>query len=517
MRLLFLKIKKFGELIYLNGIVPGWWLILLSAILAAAFFLRVYGIGFGLPYLYHPDEPMIANRAISMLISGNFNPGWFGWPSLYMYMQLPVYVLRFLYGVSKGGPGIIESYHSGYYLWGRFTTACLGTLTVGLSYGLGKKLLDRRTGILAALFLAFSFLHVSSSHYITADVPVTFFVVLTVLVSFWIIEKGDIKFYLLGGLLAGFAIATKYTGGLVILCLFFAYIFRLMRGKKEYERIFYCLIALVCGFLIGVPYAIKEIPTFLRHVATEINEYTTLGHLSHEGRANWWYYSGYLYRQGLGRGIFILSMAGLVLAAVKSTEKRFLSILFLVAYFIWVSSCKVRFPRALVPVLPFFSLFAAFFLSSLWAWLVKGEPFKERRVLVNLLVILLIGVMLFFPLKNVWSFSYNLTKTDPRTLTIEWVESHIPKGAVIVDEAEVALDEEKYNYRRFPLGEERLNWYYDEGVEYLIATGKYHRFEKEWRKYPHIVANYDEIFHEAELIKEIGFVRIYILKPQVGQ
>jgi len=514
MRLFFLKIKKFGALIYLNGIVPGWWVISLLAILAAAFVLRVYGIGFGLPYHYHPDEPMIVARVISMLKSGNLNPGWFGWPSLYMYMQLPVYVLRFFYGVSKGGPGIIESYHSGYYLWGRFTTACLGTLTVGLIYALGKKLLDRRTGILAALFLAFSFLHVADSHYITPDVPVTFFVVLTLLACFWIIEKGDSKFYLLGGLLAGFAAATKYTGGLVILCVFFAYIFRLMRGKKEYERIFYCLIALVCGFFIGVPYAMKEIPMFLRNIAAELYEANTLGHLSHEGTANWWYYSQYLYREGLGRGIFILSIAGLVLAAIKTGEKRFLSILFLVAYFLWVSSWKVRFARVLMPVLPLFSLFAAFFLGSLWAWLAKREPLKERKVLVNLIFILLIGVMLFFPLRNVWSFSYNLSKTDPRILAIEWVESNIPEGAVIADEAELHLNKKKYKLRELPLGEKRLNWYYDEGVDYLIATGKYRRFEKEWRKYPHIVANYDEIFREAELIKEIGFVRIYILKPE---
>ncbi len=514
MRLLFLKIKKIGELIYLNGIVPAWWLISLLAILAAAFFLRVYGIGFGLPYLYHPDEPMIAERAISMLKSGNLDPGWFGWPSLYMYMQLPVYVLRFFYGVSKGGYAIIESYHSGYYLWGRFTTACLGTLTVALTYTLGKKLLDRKTGILAALFLAFSHLHVSSSHYITADVPVTFFVVLTVLVSFCIIEKGEIKFYLLAGLLAGFAVATKYPGGVVVLCIFLAYIFRLMRGKKEYERILYSLIALVCGFLIGVPYAIKEIPTFLRNVGAEIYEYTTLGHLSQEGTENWWYYSQYLSREGLGRGIFILSLVGLVLAAVKSTEKRFLSLLFLIIYFLWVSSSKVRFPRALMPALPFFCLCAAFFMASLWGWLAKRELFKEKRGLVNLFFILLIGALLFFPAINVWSFSHNLTKTDSRTLAKEWIESNIPQGAVIVDEAEVPLDEKKYNLRHLPLGEKRLNWYYDEGVEYLIASGKYHRFEQEWREYPHIVANYDEIFREVELIKEIGPIRIYKPKPE---
>jgi len=207
-------------------------------------------------------------------------------------------------------------------------------------------------------------------------------------------------------------------------------------------------------------------------------------------------------------------MAGLLLAAVKSTEKRFLSILFLIAYFLWVSSSKVRLPRYLMPVLPFFSLCAAFFIASLWTWLAKGELFKEKRALVNLIFILLIGSLLFNPARNVFSFSYNLSKPDPRTLTKEWIESNIPKGAVIVDEAEVPLNEKRYKLTRMPLGEERLNWYYDEGVEYLIASGKYHRFEEAWRKYPHIVANYDEIFREVELIKEIGFIRIYKPKPE---
>jgi len=47
-----LKIKKFGELTYLKSVVLSWSGICLLGILAAAFFFRIYGINFGLPYIY---------------------------------------------------------------------------------------------------------------------------------------------------------------------------------------------------------------------------------------------------------------------------------------------------------------------------------------------------------------------------------------------------------------------------------------------------------------------------------
>jgi hypothetical protein len=41
-------------------------LVLVVAMLAFAFGLRVWGIGFGLPYIYHPDEPTYVSQALNL-------------------------------------------------------------------------------------------------------------------------------------------------------------------------------------------------------------------------------------------------------------------------------------------------------------------------------------------------------------------------------------------------------------------------------------------------------------------
>lgn len=172
-----MKIKKFGELTYLKSVVLSWSGICLLGILAVAFFFRIYGINFGLPYIYHPDEHSIVDRALRMLRTRDFSPHWFAWPSLYFYIQALVYALHSLYLAFKG----ISPQLAGFYLWGRFATALLGTMTVALTYWVGKKVFSKKVGLLGALFLAFSSEHVQYSHYITTDVPVAFFALVTFL------------------------------------------------------------------------------------------------------------------------------------------------------------------------------------------------------------------------------------------------------------------------------------------------------------------------------------------------
>ena len=52
----------------------------LGLILIAALGWRLNNIGFGLPSMYDPDEPIFMITALRMLAEGTFNPGWFGHP-----------------------------------------------------------------------------------------------------------------------------------------------------------------------------------------------------------------------------------------------------------------------------------------------------------------------------------------------------------------------------------------------------------------------------------------------------
>ncbi len=83
------------------------------------------------------------------------------------------------------------------------------------------------------------------------------------------------------------------------------------------------------------------------------------------------------------RGILILSICGLIFIAIKSNQKRFLCLIFVILLFTRIYSAKVRFARNLMPLLPFFSLFAAFFLSYWLDWWGKRGIMRTLFSLLN--------------------------------------------------------------------------------------------------------------------------------------
>ncbi len=64
---------------------------ILIAIVTLGLGLRLWGIGFGLPYLYHPDEGVPVSIALRILHTGDFNPHFFHWSSLLFYANAFVY------------------------------------------------------------------------------------------------------------------------------------------------------------------------------------------------------------------------------------------------------------------------------------------------------------------------------------------------------------------------------------------------------------------------------------------
>lgn len=64
----------------------------LWAIVIAGVLLRFWGIGFGLPYVYHPDEHNLTYHAFEAG-ANRLNPGWFEYPSLMMYLLGGLYLV----------------------------------------------------------------------------------------------------------------------------------------------------------------------------------------------------------------------------------------------------------------------------------------------------------------------------------------------------------------------------------------------------------------------------------------
>ena len=130
----------------------------LAPVAVIAFGLRVFGLQFGLPAVYNPDEVAIMARALSFA-KGTLNPHNFLYPTLYFYV-LFAWVGSYLGAVwLAGGVSTVAELQAlyftnptGIYTAGRLLGAVCGTAGVLAVYHLGQRLFDRRVGMVAAVF-----------------------------------------------------------------------------------------------------------------------------------------------------------------------------------------------------------------------------------------------------------------------------------------------------------------------------------------------------------------------------
>ena len=117
-------------------------------VLLLAVFLRFYRLAV-IPFGWHPDEATKALLARDVL-AGKYFPAFFsaftGREALFVYLEALLFALV--------GEGIFA---------GRLLAAFSGILTVALTYSLGREWFNRRTGLLAAAFLAVSLWHLIAS------------------------------------------------------------------------------------------------------------------------------------------------------------------------------------------------------------------------------------------------------------------------------------------------------------------------------------------------------------------
>jgi len=191
-----------------------------ALVLTLALLLRLYQIGFGLPGLYDPDEPLFMVKAASLLTERTLNPHWFGHPgSTTIYLTALIQALVFLAGWASGRFATVTDFvQAGYadpsivFVPVRVAMAMFGTLCVGLTYALGKKLYGKSAGLLAALLLALNSLHIAWSQVVRTDVMASAFMLAALVVATRLSETGSRKHAIWAGLLTGFAVATKWPG-----------------------------------------------------------------------------------------------------------------------------------------------------------------------------------------------------------------------------------------------------------------------------------------------------------------
>ena len=500
--------------------------ILLGFILLIALAVRIWGVSYDLPYIYHPDEPIYVAISQTILRTGDLNPHFFNYPSLFFYINslayLPYYLVGKLLGIFANlqdiqGPislamGVTKTPLPSGVLLQRMVTVIFGTGVVGLTFAAGKQLSGKAiVGLLAALMVAVSPTTVSQSRYITPDTFVSFFTVASFLAAVLVYQQGKTRYYLIAALCAGLAASCKYNGGLIVLPLLGAHFLRY--GKASFKQRNLYLAGLVCGlgFLATTPYALLDFPEFWKDFKFESRHYAT-GHAGMEGNTLKWYLA-YMWRTG--NILYILSVLGLIRGVFSRSKEIILLSIFPVVYFGFISSFIVRNDRTFLPLTPFLFLLAAWFLGFLLAKAKELQSDVGRKVFITAVVCISIAAFVS-PIMLTIKGANQLTTANSREIARRWLDENLRLGSKIAIESySPFVEPARFSVHGFGhIIDQTPEWYIENGFEYLIfSQGMYGRFYQEPERYQSEVARYDDLFGRFSLVKmftENNFeIRIY--------
>ena len=359
------------------------YLLALLLILALGLFLRLWRLDYGqeLPYLAHTDEPTQYNPAIRIIKESDWNPHFFNYPSLTIYIDTLVFYGA--YGVGKltgtytslqdlqtirtaqmavgrvGNPELL--------LLGRATTAVMGTATIVLVYALARRLSKRPwAGLLAALVLAISMPHVRLSHYMTVDVIATFFAVACVTGCTLAIGRGQSRYLWLAALCGGLAASSKYNYAVLAVPVTLACLYESsVDWGRRLLRLVACGLVFCLAFVLTSPYILLDWENARQGIERELEHYAQ-GHLGITGNSFVWY-TRYLWRANVFYLLFGLLGLG---AALKRRWRAALPLVAATVVYAWlIGRQAVHFDRNVLPVLVWLTAGVGIAADALVAWL----------------------------------------------------------------------------------------------------------------------------------------------------
>jgi 4-amino-4-deoxy-L-arabinose transferase-like glycosyltransferase len=413
--------------------------LLLALITAGAFALRLWGIRYGLPFLYVNDEYHEVMRAME-LGSGSFNFERYFKGGLYflLFVEYGVYfVLLKLAGVVESTRDFALNFArdpSMFYLMGRVTVALFGTLNVVLAYLIARRAYTVGAGILAAAFLAVNVVHVDLSHKVNLDVVMTCLASAALLFSIRLVNDGSARNYLWAAAFAALATTTKITAILLVVPLLVAHTYHVRQsggGVREWisSRHLWVSGGVFAAILLvtnpGIIVAYRFIAIFTGDgdsIASGLDEDFFIG--ATERPNLFLYYLNVLY-ESMGWPLLAVCLAGTAYGLWKRTPADVILISFAVVLYLALAnttSTHLYYPRYTPPIIVVLVLMAGRLVYDSCARIVAARPVALTACA---------GILMAVPAYESALDNRVLTQTDTRTLAKEWIETNIPHGASV--------------------------------------------------------------------------------------
>jgi uncharacterized membrane protein len=313
------------------------------------------------------------------------------------------------------------------YIVGRLVVILSVFVSAFLIYSLGKMLYGKETGLFSALIFAISPGVVASAHIMKPHLFGVCFVLLFLIVTLKMKEKGSRSWYILSGFVLGLAI-----GSVVYLAIFIIYFItgHLLRsassGIKGYlislkdKNLLLALCSLLFAFLLTNPYYLISFKEVLYEKAFNLRLFSF--RLSFENLGDFTF-NFFTTIHGITLSLFVF--LGLFYSLTKGRELWFLPLLpvfyFLIASAVIRNGTPPNFRFAL-SLIPFTSLLAGIAIFNLWAL---------RKKWIRILLVAALTMALSHSLLYAFNFKQDTSSGGTFLRAGEWINQNVPEGSSV--------------------------------------------------------------------------------------
>lgn len=462
---------------------------ILTLILFIAFAVRLMGLYPN--FINHPDEGWVqtysAKLFYNIITKGDFNPYTYKYGSFIFYLAtipyFPITLASYLaesvqsailpFATAHSMPSFVEyvarigyNQHQTLIFWSqRALVSLLGIASVAILYLIAKKLFNKPIALLAAFSFAIFPFHVRDSHYLTTDVPATFFTLLALLFMVYLLKTGKLKWYLLSGFMIGFSTAVRYFP-----IALFVYPIAILLDKQKNKiwplKIMLGFIAVPIGVFVGLPYLFLNpqshtifqqdmekwvLPWYSTTISTYVQSLASFVLSSGQGILPniatlapdkfFPYYASFIFFRGLGPLPTIASLLGLGITLIKFPKQFiFLSIIPFIT-FVYISSyMHAQYERLAIPVTPFLALYIAVFIYTFLNWIKQFNAIKTK-VIFGIVFL----AVFYYPFTQSFVSSWACGQKTVYQQSQEWIADNMPDNPKVAYKTYVSFPSKPFD------------------------------------------------------------------------
>ncbi|MEP9383516.1 glycosyltransferase family 39 protein [Nocardioides cheoyonin] len=417
---------------------PGVPTVLLGAVLAGSLALRLVGIRHGLPFAYNPDEELHFVPQAAAAADGRLDPHYFDNPAGLTYLLAAVFRLVFL---GRDVTALLDDHPALVLTVARVVVALLGTLLVLLVHHAARRYAGRVAALVSAALVGTPFLPVFYSHQALNDVPTMLAVTAALTGALAVLERGDLRSYVLAGAAVGVAAAFKYQAGAWAVAVALAALLRVLRGRDRAARVLGLLV--VAGVTSAVallalnPYLLLDAGTALRAI-THQSDLADTGKLGQTG-TGWTYYPRSLL-WGLGVVPTALAVVGAAAGLRRDRARTLLLVVVPVLLYLYLGGQGRFFARWLLPAYPALAILAGLGVVRTAGFVRRRLPARSPTALRALVLPVLAVLALAQPLADSVRSDRVLAREDTRSQALAWLRDHVRGDRRVVVEPAVPAD-----------------------------------------------------------------------------